>query len=375
MSTFVNTVDSVGDQALTASIIDKSITELHCNLTASIRPHAFRACTALTNVNFPSVTSVAMGAFWNCTALTKADFASCVSLANNAFYGCSALSAVILRNIEAVSTITGTPFANSAIASGTGYIYVPSALVETYKTNWATYATQIRAIEDYPEVCDLYNWATVFKTIDNGTYKDYYKVGDLVPLDLGSEGLVNMQIAAFDVDDLADGSGTAPISWISKELLATKRRMNPALVTNDDGTYLEGTGNTGGWGSSEMRTYLQETVKPLIHDAVRNRMLAVVKTHITHDELGAVGTQTSEDDVWLVSREELNASKYGIFNTTESKRKKRVIRPQYEGYISWWTREAARFDNTEFYFVGGTGNNNNFLSAHDECGIALCFCT
>lgn len=159
MSTFVNTVDSVGDQALTDSIIDRSITELHCNISASIAQYVFRGCTALTNVNFPSVTSVALGAFWQCTALTKAEFASAVAFANNAFYGCSALSAVILRNTEAVSTITGTPFANSAIANGTGYIYVPSALVETYKTNWATYAAQIRAIEDYPEVCDPYDLA------------------------------------------------------------------------------------------------------------------------------------------------------------------------------------------------------------------------
>jgi hypothetical protein len=42
------------------------------------------------------------------------------------------------------------------IEDGTGYIYVPSALVETYKTasNWVTYAAQIRAIEDYPEITE-----------------------------------------------------------------------------------------------------------------------------------------------------------------------------------------------------------------------------
>lgn len=41
-----------------------------------------------------------------------------------------------------------------------------------------------------------------------------------------------MQIAAKNRDTLADGSGTAPITWISKELLSTSRRMNPQLVTN-----------------------------------------------------------------------------------------------------------------------------------------------
>ena len=37
------------------------------------------------------------------------------------------------------------------IASGAGYIYVPAALVDSYKvaTNWSTYAAQFRALEDY----------------------------------------------------------------------------------------------------------------------------------------------------------------------------------------------------------------------------------
>ena len=46
-------------------------------------------------------------------------------------------------------------FNMSPIASGTGYIYVPAALVDSYKaaSNWSTYANQIRAIEDYPDIC------------------------------------------------------------------------------------------------------------------------------------------------------------------------------------------------------------------------------
>jgi hypothetical protein len=44
---------------------------------------------------------------------------------------------------------------NTPIGKGTGYVYVPSALIETYKTatNWSTFAAQFRAIEDYPEIC------------------------------------------------------------------------------------------------------------------------------------------------------------------------------------------------------------------------------
>ena len=37
------------------------------------------------------------------------------------------------------------------IMKGEGYIYVPRALVDSYKvaTNWSSWATQFRALEDY----------------------------------------------------------------------------------------------------------------------------------------------------------------------------------------------------------------------------------
>ena len=42
-------------------------------------------------------------------------------------------------------------FNSTPITFGTGYIYAPRALVDSYKaaTNWSTYADQICALEDY----------------------------------------------------------------------------------------------------------------------------------------------------------------------------------------------------------------------------------
>jgi hypothetical protein len=61
------------------------------------------------------------------------------------------LTTVILRSeslctLENVSAFNGTP-----IASGTGCIYVPAALVNSYKTatNWSSFASKFRALEDY----------------------------------------------------------------------------------------------------------------------------------------------------------------------------------------------------------------------------------
>jgi hypothetical protein len=63
--------------------------------------------------------------------------------------------ALILPKTGDICNLLNTnAFVNTPIAKSTGYIYVPRALVDSYKsaTNWSTYANQIRAIEDYPDI-------------------------------------------------------------------------------------------------------------------------------------------------------------------------------------------------------------------------------
>ena len=155
MSNFVNTVDSIGDEALTNSIIDRSIMEIRDNYATSIGNYAFRFCSALTTADFQVATSIGRSAFLGCSALTTADFPVATSIGSSAFYKCSALTTLILRS-GTMATLNNTyAFVDTPIASRTGYIYVPAALVDSYKaaSNWSTYANQIRAIEDYPEIC------------------------------------------------------------------------------------------------------------------------------------------------------------------------------------------------------------------------------
>lgn len=78
------------------------------------------------------------------------------------------------------------------------------------------------------------DWDTIIAAIEDGSYRKKYAIGNYKPLDLGSEGIINMQIAAKDKDGLADGSGTAAITWIGVELLKTSHRMNPSLVGKMD---------------------------------------------------------------------------------------------------------------------------------------------
>lgn len=155
MAVIVPTVDSVGDAALTNSIIDRSITELQDNLVEELAEYALNRCTNLKKVAFGMAASVGVGAIYGCSALEVADFHQTVTINKNAFKNCTALVGLILRSRTVCTLADNNALQETPITSGTGYIYVPAALVDSYKaaSGWSTYANQIRAIEDYPEVC------------------------------------------------------------------------------------------------------------------------------------------------------------------------------------------------------------------------------
>lgn len=119
--------------------------------------YTFSGCGNLTQANVTGFTALSNYAFQNCSSLARIELGNLGSTGAGAFSGCSSLDTVIIRKVGTSATqlpVTNA-FANTPIANGTGYIYVPAALVDAFKTakNWATYAAQIRAIEDYPEIC------------------------------------------------------------------------------------------------------------------------------------------------------------------------------------------------------------------------------
>jgi hypothetical protein len=118
--------------------------------------NTFTQCSNLPRVEFPMLTSVGGDCFSYCYALTYADLGLVASIPSWCFASCSKLAIVILRKTDKIATLsTVNGFSGTGVEKGTGYIYVPAALVDSYKsaTNWSTYAAQIRAIEDYPDIC------------------------------------------------------------------------------------------------------------------------------------------------------------------------------------------------------------------------------
>ena len=125
----------------------------------SIGTGAFQNCEKLAVLNFPVATSIEQYAFSDCLALTTADFPAASEIKRRAFGGCTGLTALILRNMDTVCACGDTILANTPMqpdnGNPTGFIYVPAALVDSYKAanGWKEYANRFRAIEDYPEIC------------------------------------------------------------------------------------------------------------------------------------------------------------------------------------------------------------------------------
>lgn len=120
----------------------------------TLRSYAFGYCTALESLESESITSVGDLAFVGCTALKKVDFKSTspVTIGNAAFINCTALKDVIIRSSTVSVLSTDDGFQGTPIADGNGGIFVPAALVESYKsaTNWVLHENNIFSIDDYP---------------------------------------------------------------------------------------------------------------------------------------------------------------------------------------------------------------------------------
>lgn len=187
-----------------------------------------------------------------------------------------------------------------------------------------TIASRRRALMGQAKA-DPYTWEELFKAIDRGTYASNYALGDLIRLDLGTGGVLNMQIVAFDADIIADSNNAVPVTLISHELFKTNHRYNPAYVA---GTI--GTGTIGGFENSELRGYLVNTVYPLIPDFIRQRLVIVKKYTQSYDVNDTKQKNTlSNEKIWIPSMRELGNTScetlgpiYNAWFNSNAKRKK-----------------------------------------------------
>ena len=112
--------------------------------------YCFNNCTKLANVNVPMVEKVNSYSFGACTQLKHLNLPNCKSIGDYAFFSSRYLTTLVLGASTVCTLYNTSAFTSTPIASGTGFIYVPDDLVDSYKaaTNWSTYAAQIKPMSE-----------------------------------------------------------------------------------------------------------------------------------------------------------------------------------------------------------------------------------
>lgn len=140
---------SVGKYAF--SYCDNLITVSLPN-AADFDTYVFYYSKALKTICLPKAKSIGMRMFYACYDLESVDFHTATSIGQEVFVHCSELISVTLRS-QTVCTLDSVNSFQSLYKflneDGPGRIYVPSNLVDAYKsaTNWSSLASKIVAIE------------------------------------------------------------------------------------------------------------------------------------------------------------------------------------------------------------------------------------
>lgn len=151
---------------------DSGITEfVGIDLTRANAGAAFYGSTSLSKATIPKATYFENNLFYGCSNLAVADIGGGAINRGGIFQNCKKLQTIIIRGATVctlgnVSNLSQTPFYPSSGTgiTGTGTLYVPNALVDTYKTasNWST----------------LYNAGTMaIQKIEGSIYENAYADG------------------------------------------------------------------------------------------------------------------------------------------------------------------------------------------------------
>lgn len=260
---------------------------------------------------------------------------------------------------DVTSVVTTTP-AEGAILSTEG---TQAVTVEYGKATISFNVT----VSVLPASLEDATWAQIKTATQNGTLSQFASVGDTKSTTFGGY-TYHMQLASIN-----DGTGTAgqyypanTADFIAVELLPNTHVMN---TTNT---------NVGGWNSSAMRTYLNETIYPTLPSDLKS--VIIDKTHMRTAGNQSTSYVSASDKLWLPTEWEIfGAATYGgesatynkhysIFPDATSRIKKRVNSTTAN---AWW-ESSPYVSGTAYFCRVSNGGNANSIGASDSHGVALC---
>ena len=215
---------------------------------------------------------------------------------------------------------------------------------------------------------DQWTWEEISRVSGRGSASEYFSIGDEKEITLSTSETLTMQICDFNHDVLSsDGVSKAGITLVTKHLMSTKKRMN---ATNT---------NVGGWGASELRGWLQGTLKNQLPSELQSAIKSVTK--FTGEGNKLLTTVATTETIFLLSEIEVVGHSgdtapgegylYPVFSDNPSRIKKLS---NGAGIASrWWQRSPANASDVYFRTTVADGTVAMNLPT-DLHGIAFGFC-
>lgn len=293
--------------------------------------------------------------------------------------------------INSFSTLkNGTIYTNDIISPGKSKIYFLWLYLDDTTPNQAqkTYFVgnlDIQA-EYMPEgVFANDPWETIIANIRNDKIESY-KVGDTKEVDMGTFGKYTLRIA-----NKTSGSGcssTTSLNLTSQTSCGFVLEFVDVIATHEMNSTAT---NSGGWPSTTMREYLNDTIYNYFPNVLKN---AIIDTKVNSGAglNDSVGHITSTDKLYLLSPTEVWGDLSGWSTVSANDGAKNftkqldyyskigVTTSNYSGAIKkqngkamwWYLRTANKTGDTYFYGVNSNGNWSN-SNANDVRGVSPAF--
>lgn len=219
----------------------------------------------------------------------------------------------------------------------------------------------------YSEVLSENTWAQIAQACaDNDPILDVWQIGDTKDEVIAGETLT-FGIMGKNMDDLADGSGKAKLTFGMTQLMASTRQMNSSNT------------NAGSFAGSAMYSWLSGTIYPNLPTELKDAIKAVNKK--TSSGGGSSSIRTDAMYLWLFSEIEVFGSttysyagegtQYPYFATSAERIKRLSNGSGAASY--WWERSPLRGGSNSFCSVDTSGSAS-FYNAYFSRGVCFGFC-
>lgn len=220
----------------------------------------------------------------------------------------------------------------------------------------------------YSEVLSENTWAQIAQAVaDQDPILDVWQIGDTKDEVIAGETLT-FAIMGKNMDDLADGSGKAGLTFGMTQLMASTRQMNSSNT------------NAGSFAGSAMYSWLSGTIYPNLPAELKDAIKAVNKK--TSSGGGSSSIRTDAMYLWLFAEIEVFGSttcsyagegtQYPYFATSAERIKRLSNGAGNASY--WWERSPDKVDIDFFCCILASGKPSNYYGSKVSQGVCFGFC-